>query len=78
MSYLQSQYTKNNAIGKTIADIEGDDGHGVFKIVFTDGTYLQLQPHVTEIVKKSSVTISQIVCSAFHEDGSVIKAKENE
>lgn len=77
MSYLQSQYTKNNAIGKTVADIEGDSTTGVFKIIFTDGTYLKLQPSVEQVVKKVEIR-AQILCSAYHDDGSVINAKDGE
>lgn len=50
MSYLESNYTKRNCVGKTIADISYNKDNGVTSIFFTDKTYLELSPQSTAAI----------------------------
>ncbi len=74
MSYLTTNYTRNNVIGKTIADISGNNG--CTYIHFTDGTSLKLQPHF--VVENPVVKNISIVANVFDSKGDVIPAKDGD
>lgn len=74
MSYLNTQYTKNNVIGKTISDITEDNGYTY--IHFTDGTSLRLQPDF--VVEKPIVKHVGIVANVFTAQGGVVPARDGE
>lgn len=75
MSYLQSTYTRNNIVGKTIADVKHDKGSRT-RIIFTDGTYVVMEPYVTEV--REPVLRHDIVCTVHQADNTVIPAKGDE
>ncbi len=78
MSYINSKYTRRISLNKTIQDIvyEGDGYNSQeTRIVFTDGTYLSIYPHIRfERTERAVSWKPEILVAGYYKDSQVIAA----
>jgi len=82
MSYINSKYTRRISLNKTIKDIiyEGVGYNSEeTRIIFTDGTYLSIYPHIRlEHTARSLSWEPEILVTGYYQNGKVISATEND